>query len=45
MPEEYVWSVPPEVPTDYMARGKEIWYRAIESYKKYKCLAYDRNRG
>lgn len=35
MPEEYVWSVPPEVPTDYMARGKEIWYRAIESYKKY----------
>lgn len=35
MPEEYGWPLPPEVSPDYMARGKEIWYRGIESYKKY----------
>lgn len=35
MPEEYGWPVPPELPKDYMARTKEIWYHGIESYKKY----------
>lgn len=35
MPEEYGWPLPPEVSPDYMARGKEIWYQGIESYKKY----------
>ena len=35
VPEEYGWLLPPEVPPDYMARGKEIWYRGMESYKKY----------
>lgn len=35
MPEEYGWPLPPEVSPDYMARGKEIWYRGIESYQKY----------
>lgn len=35
MPEEYGWPLPPEVPRDYMARVKEIWYRALESYKRY----------
>ena len=35
MPEEYGWPLPPEVPQDYMARKKEIWYRGLESYQKY----------
>ena len=35
MPEEYGWPLPPEVPEDYMARTKEIWYRGLENYKKY----------
>lgn len=36
MPEEYDWSLPPEVPPQYMARKKEIWYRGIENYQKYR---------
>lgn len=36
MPEEYGWFLPPELPPQYMARKKEIWFRGIENYQKYR---------
>lgn len=35
MPEEYHWLLPPEVPEDFMARTKELWYGGIRSYLRY----------
>ena len=35
LPEEYDWPLPPEVPRDYMARAKELWYHGIQTYQKY----------
>lgn len=35
MPEEYGWPLPPEIPSGYMARGKDLWYHGLESYQRY----------
>lgn len=35
MPEEYHWPLPPETPWDFMARGRELWYAGIRSYRQY----------
>ena len=35
MPEEYGWPLPPEIPSEYMARGKALWYHGLECYKRY----------
>ena len=35
LPEEYHWLLPPEVPEDFMARTKELWYGGIRSYLRY----------
>lgn len=35
LPEEFFEETPPEVPEEYMARKKEIWVHALESYQSY----------
>lgn len=35
MPKEYSWPLPPEIPSGYMARGKDLWYHGLECYKQY----------
>lgn len=35
MPEEYGWPLPPEIPSGYMARGRDLWYHGLECYKQY----------
>ncbi|MFV0527612.1 MAG: hypothetical protein ACK5MN_02675 [Lachnospiraceae bacterium] len=33
--EQYYQPIPPVLPDSYMARSREIWYHALQSYKKY----------
>ena len=35
MPEEYCRPLPPEVPENYMARPKDLWYGGIQRYRQY----------